>query len=121
MDVKMQVRLPEELRSEFKKTADDNAQVPSLLIRKWIENYIGENSKEEIKMEKLNTTKINGDIYQLPEGYYAVNGRFGDQVYNNHGENVTQKIMGDHNQGGHNPNDYIIETNKGIVKLELVK
>ncbi|MED4885416.1 hypothetical protein [Bacillus smithii] len=68
-------------------------------------------------MEKA-VVKINGRLYKLPEGYYAINGRFGDQVYNSNGVNVTQKIMGDHNQGGHNPEDYIILTDHGIVKLE---
>lgn len=72
-------------------------------------------------MEKLNVTKMNGRLYELPEGYYAVEGRFGDQVYDVNGKNVTQKIQGDHNQGGRNSDDYIVTTDKGIVKLKPVK
>jgi len=72
-------------------------------------------------MEKLNVIKMNGRHYELPEGYYAVEGRFGYQVYDDNSKNVTQKIQGDHNQGGHNSDDYIITTDKGIIKLKQVK
>lgn len=47
MDAKMQIRLPKELYEEFKGVAKDNAQVPSLLVRKWIEEYVKENKKGE--------------------------------------------------------------------------
>jgi predicted DNA-binding protein len=54
--VNLNIRIEEEMRDEFKRIADENAQSPSALIRKWIEKYIEEN-KEEIKMfNKLNET-----------------------------------------------------------------
>lgn len=40
VEAKMQIRLPKEMYDKFKQVAADNSQVPSLLIRKWIENYI---------------------------------------------------------------------------------
>ena len=40
--VHIQARIPKELREEFQKVAKTNAQNPSLLIRKWIENYLKE-------------------------------------------------------------------------------
>ncbi|WP_158735157.1 CopG family transcriptional regulator [Alteribacillus sp. YIM 98480] len=45
MDKKMQVRIPNELYDQFKKEAKDNAQTPSLLVRKWIEEYVENNKK----------------------------------------------------------------------------
>lgn len=65
-------------------------------------------------MKKLDTTKISGRRYKLPEGYYAIETRFGDQVYNENGENVTQKIMG----APVKTDRYIILTDKGIAELE---
>ncbi|MDC3414254.1 hypothetical protein [Terrihalobacillus insolitus] len=71
-------------------------------------------------MKKLNVTKIDGKYYQLPKGYYAVEGRFGDQVYKENGaKNVTSKIMGDHNKGSRSSDDYIILTDNGVEKLIL--
>lgn len=75
-----------------------------------------EDKKEENKIEKLNYTKMNGRRYQLPKGFYAIDGRFGDQVFNERNENVTAKIMGNTKGDG-----YIIETDKGIAHLELLK
>lgn len=43
--VNLNIRIEEELRDEFKRLAESNAQTPSALIRKWIENYIKENQK----------------------------------------------------------------------------
>ncbi len=43
--VNINVRITEELRDKFKEVAESNSQVPSLLIRKWIEEYVKENSK----------------------------------------------------------------------------
>jgi len=40
--VHIQARISKELREEFQKVAKTNAQNPSLLIRKWIENYVKE-------------------------------------------------------------------------------
>lgn len=51
MDAKMQIRLPKEMYEKFKVVADRNAQVPSLLVRKWIEDYI---KKEKMKVENIN-------------------------------------------------------------------
>lgn len=48
----MQIRLPKEMYEKFKEIAEGNAQVPSLLIRKWIKEYI-ENQKEEIEMKEI--------------------------------------------------------------------
>jgi excisionase family DNA binding protein len=70
---------------------------------------------EEKKMEKLNYTKMNGKRYKLPDGFYAINKRFGDQVFNERNENVTQKIMGNSKGDG-----YIILTDQGIADLELL-
>lgn len=43
--VHVQARIPESMREEFRKIAENNAQNPSALIRLWIENYIKENQK----------------------------------------------------------------------------
>lgn len=43
--VNLNIRISEEMRDQFKKIADENAQNPSALIRKWIENYVKENQK----------------------------------------------------------------------------
>ena len=68
-------------------------------------------------MKKLEVTKMNGKMYKLPEGYYAIEGRFGDQVYrDDNGKNVTQQIM-----GGNNKDDIILLTDKGVEKLKLVE
>ena len=41
----LNIRIEEKMRDEFKKIAVENAQTPSMLIRKWIEEYIKENKK----------------------------------------------------------------------------
>lgn len=43
--VNLNIRISEEMREEFKRIAENNAQTPSALIRKWIEEYIKENKK----------------------------------------------------------------------------
>ena len=43
--VNLNIRIEKELRDEFKRIAEENAQTPSALIRKWIEEYIKENKK----------------------------------------------------------------------------
>jgi len=43
MESKMQIRIPKEQYEEFKRIAKENAQVPSMLVRKWIEEYIKNN------------------------------------------------------------------------------
>lgn len=43
--VNLNIRISEEMRDQFKKIADENAQNPSALIRKWIKNYVKENQK----------------------------------------------------------------------------
>jgi len=70
---------------------------------------------EVIEMKELNVTKFNGQLYKLPTGYYAIDGRFGDKVYDPNGKNVSQKIM-----GANNPDDIIILTDSGVVKLDKV-
>ena len=40
MKKKINIRIPEDLKDEFYKVADLNAQNPSELVRRWIENYI---------------------------------------------------------------------------------
>lgn len=42
----IQVKVTPEIKEKFKNAAAHNAHNPSALIRKWIENYIEENSKE---------------------------------------------------------------------------
>lgn len=46
--VNLNIRIEEKMRDEFKKIAEENAQTPSALIRKWIEEYIKENKKNKI-------------------------------------------------------------------------
>ena len=68
------------------------------------------------KMEKLNYTKFNGKKYALPEGYYAIEKRFGDQVYrDDNGKNVSQQIM-----SGAQIEDVILLTDQSVEKLELL-
>lgn len=44
--VNLNIRIGKEMRDEFKKIARQNSQTPSLLMRKWIEEYIKENKKD---------------------------------------------------------------------------
>lgn len=41
----LNIRINKEMRDEFKKLAEERAQTPSTLVRKWIDNYIKENKK----------------------------------------------------------------------------
>lgn len=50
MDTRFQIRINKELYEQFKIIAADNAQTPSLLVRKWIKNYV-DNNKEELQMK----------------------------------------------------------------------
>jgi len=43
--VNLNIRISEEMRDEFKRISEENAQTPSMLIRKWIEDYIEKNKK----------------------------------------------------------------------------
>ncbi len=43
----LNIRIPESLRDEFYRIAENNAQNPSALVRRWIEKYIEENRKME--------------------------------------------------------------------------
>ena len=82
----------------------------------WLKEDIQKFKESRMKMKRLDVTKMNGKMYKLPQGYYAIEGRFGDQVYrDDNGKNVTQQIM-----GGNNKDDIIILTDKGIEKLKLV-
>lgn len=44
--VNLNIRISEEMRDQFRKVADENAQNPSALIRMWIEDYLKENKKD---------------------------------------------------------------------------
>jgi len=82
----------------------------------WFKKDIQKFKESRMKMKRLDVTKMNGKMYKLPEGYYAIEGRFGDQVYrNDNGKNVTQQIM-----GGNNKDDIILLTDRGVEKLKLV-
>ncbi len=52
METQMQIRLPKKLKEQFKTIANNNSQIPSLLVRNWIEEYVAKN-KEENKMAKV--------------------------------------------------------------------
>jgi len=39
-DVNLNIRISEDLRKEFYRIAENNAQNPSALVRRWIENYL---------------------------------------------------------------------------------
>ena len=41
--VNLNIRIEEDLKEQFKRIAENNAQTPSALMRKWIKNYIEEN------------------------------------------------------------------------------
>lgn len=43
--VNFNIRIEKELRDEFRKVAESNAQTPSALVRMWIEKYLKENKK----------------------------------------------------------------------------
>lgn len=45
-NVNLNIRVSEDLREEFYRIADENMQVPSMLIRRWIEDYVKENKKD---------------------------------------------------------------------------
>lgn len=86
MDAKMQIRLPKELYEEFKNIAKDNAQVPSLLVRKWIESYIKDN-KEELKMANFKHagtwwTDKSIELVEIEGTVYALNGWNGEKYLN---------------------------------------
>lgn len=70
-------------------------------------------------MEK-NVLKMNGKLYHLPEGYYRVDGRFGWEIFDDRGAQVTHLLMTDHNQGGHNSDDPIIMSTHGVLRLKEV-
>mgnify|MGYP001228258508 CR=1 FL=1 len=44
-NVNLNIRINEDMRDEFNRIAESNAQNPSALIRLWIKNYIEENKK----------------------------------------------------------------------------
>lgn len=45
--VNLNIRIEKELRDEFKRIAEENAQTPSVLIRKWIEDYIKKHKNQK--------------------------------------------------------------------------
>ena len=48
MDANIQIRMPKEMKDEFYRITQQNAQNPSQLIRTWISRYIAENKKKEL-------------------------------------------------------------------------
>ena len=50
----LNIRIPESLRDEFYRIAENNAQNPSALIRGWIEDYIVEHG--DVKRSKVAVT-----------------------------------------------------------------
>lgn len=46
-DVKLSIRIDKELRDEFKRIAEENAQTPSALVRKWVNEYIEKNKRKK--------------------------------------------------------------------------
>ena len=81
----------------------------------WFKEDIEKFKESRMKMKKLEVTKFDGKMYKLPEGYYAIEGRFGDQVYrDDNGKNVSQQIM-----GGDNKDDVILLADSGVIKLKL--
>lgn len=45
MNKQLQVRIPAELHEQFRAIAAQNAQNPSALVRKWIEEYVRDAKK----------------------------------------------------------------------------
>lgn len=43
------IRISEDSKEEFYKITNNNAQTPSVLLRKWIEKYVEENKSNETK------------------------------------------------------------------------
>lgn len=74
--VNVNFRIDKTLKQEFYAIAEENAQVPSLLIRKWIEEYV-KNNEEETKMTNfknvgnwwadkgIELVEIEGTVYGL--------------------------------------------------------
>ena len=73
--VNVNFRIDKNLKNEFYAIAEENAQVPSLLIRKWIEEYV-EKYEEENKMEK-----IKGIINGVLEGKLELDNEFGPDFH----------------------------------------
>ncbi|MBU5266278.1 ribbon-helix-helix protein, CopG family [Virgibacillus proomii] len=44
--VNFNIRIEEELREQFKKTAEENVQNPSALVRRWISEYVEKHKKD---------------------------------------------------------------------------
>jgi len=94
--VNLNIRISEEMRNEFKRIAEENAQNPSALMRKWIKNYIKENKNlggiemienvevhevdfiEEFEKDISNTTDTGKHAYVLSK---INNGEFYEVSY----------------------------------------
>ena len=62
MNTYMQIRMPKEMKDEFQRIANENAQNPSQLVRNWIKDYIEENKKEELnKMLKEVDVRVTSE------------------------------------------------------------
>ncbi len=98
-------------------TVKNKCAAGDLAAKKIGKTWVLDKTKLEAKkMEKLNYTKMDGKRYKLPDGYYAIDGRFGDQIYDARGKNVTSKVMGNQKADG-----YIILTDNGVANLELIE
>lgn len=65
MEAYMQIRMPKEMKDEFQRIANENAQNPSQLVRNWIKDYIEENKKEELnKMLKEVDVRVTSEWLQ---------------------------------------------------------
>ena len=53
-DVNLNIRINEDLKTEFYRVAENNAQNPSALVRRWIEDYIVEHG--DVKRSKVIVT-----------------------------------------------------------------
>jgi len=79
LDTKMQIRINKELYENFKTIASENAQVPSLLVRKWIEDYVNKNMEGSNMIKDLGfgVVEFEGKEYALEQQAYidGVQGR----------------------------------------------
>lgn len=82
----MQIRLPKEMYETFKKIAAEKSQVPSLLVRKWIEEYINKNQKEETKMKefdvRVSSDWLKENMETLYDGILEVAELFAEDEFN---------------------------------------
>ena len=96
--VNLNIRISEEMRDEFKQIAEDNAQTPSMLVRKWIENYIKEN-KEENKMKVVISKKKNHEGV-IGKEFEEVYGEYEIDAALEHIKEITEEYESELNANG---------------------